>query len=132
MKILKKICVYFLLKYCLFYLIVSIINQNFSIFRVDDLRSFENIFYYMWLILFFPIISIFLFSFPIHYSLKLNSFYKYLLNLIFIIIEFFIFIYFTSQKIEMKIDYIIFILLGIILFPMIFLNFKNKEVFLNK
>lgn len=128
----KKIGVYFLLKYFLFYLIISLINQNFSVFRIDELKSFENVFFYTWILLFFPVISFLLFSIPIYYSFKLKSFYKYFFNSIFIILEFLVFVYFTSQKIEVNIDYVIFILIGVILFPILFSNFKSNKIIVNK
>lgn len=123
MNIYIKILLYFLIKYFLCFFIGMIESNNFSILKINNLRSFADIFLYFWIILFFPIVNFCLFFLPISFSLKLKRYVALVLNLLFIIIEILIYIYFTSQKYILDSQSLILFLSSIICFTIFF----NKE-----
>ena len=123
----KQIGIYFILKYFIFFLISAIIDQNFSIFRIDQIKKIEDFFFYFWIILFFPILNFIVFSLLIYFSFKLKKAFKIIFNIIFIILEIFIFIYFTSQKITLDYQIILLFTISVVMF---YFLFKNK-IFIN-
>lgn len=123
----KQIGIYFILKYFIFFLISAIIDQNFSIFRIDQIKKIEDFFFYFWIILFFPILNFIVFSLLIYFSFKLKKAIKIIFNIIFIILEIFIFIYFTSQKITLDYQIILLFTISVVMF---YFLFKNK-IFIN-
>ena len=64
----RKILLFMLLKYFVFYVFMMFKNSNYALIEIGDLNSFENVFYYLWIFLFFPIVCFALFSVPIYYS----------------------------------------------------------------
>ena len=123
MNIYIKILLYFLIKYFLCFFIGMIESNNFSILKINNLKSSADIFLYFWIILFFPIVNFYLFFLPISFSLKLKRNIALFLNLLFIIIEILIYIYFTSQKYILDFQSLILFLSSIICFTIFF----NKE-----
>ncbi len=120
MKIFKKIGIYYLLKYFIFILTLTIVEQNFSIFRIDKMKSVSDFYLYFFLILFFPVLNFILFCLPIFYTFKLNKNLRILCNLILILIEIMLYVYFTSQKINFEIQNILLFFISITLFSLIF------------
>ena len=128
-----KIFLYFLTKYFLFYICGAIESNNFSIFKINNIKNFEDVFFYLWLILFFPILNFVVFFLPIYYSFELKKYQFLFLNLILILFEIFIFIYFTSQKYIIDIDILILFSLSIICFTIFFYRYiKNETTNLRK
>lgn len=123
----KQIGIYFILKYFIFFLISAIIDQNFSIFRIDQIKKNEDFFFYFWIILFFPILNFIVFSLLIYFSFKLKKAFKIIFNIIFIILEIFIFIYFTSQKFILNYQLVLLFTISVVMF---YFLFKNK-IFIN-
>ena len=123
----KQIGIYFILKYFIFFLISAIIDQNFSIFRIDQIKKIEDFFFYFWIILFFPILNFIVFSLLIYFSFKLKKAIKIIFNIIFIILEIFIFIYFTSQKFILNYQLVLLFTISVVMF---YFLFKNK-IFIN-
>lgn len=123
----KQIGIYFILKYFIFFLISAIIDQNFSIFRIDQIKKIEDFFFYFWIILFFPILNFIVFSLLIYFSFKLKKAFKIIFNIIFIILEIFIFIYFTSQKFILNYQLVLLFTISVVMF---YFLFKNK-IFIN-
>ena len=123
MKTIKQIGVYFLLKYFLIFLISAIIENNFTIFRIDKLKNFSDFFFYFWIILFFPVMNFIIFSLPIYLSFKLNKTSWIILNFIIILLEVLLYIYFTSQKYIVETENVSLFSSSLILF---FLFFNGK------
>ena len=125
----KQIGLYFILKYFLIFIISSIIAKNYSIFRIDELKNFSSLFFYLWIILFFPVLNFIIFSVPINLSFKLNKTLWIIANLIFILLEVLLYIYFTSQKYIAETQSVLLFLISMIIF-LIFFNEKllNKNI----
>jgi hypothetical protein len=88
-----------LLKYIVFYIFMMHKSSNYALFKIGNLNSFEDFFYYLWIFLFLPIVCFILFSGPIYYSFtKRNLSIFILINIIVLIAEYTIYTYFASQS----------------------------------
>lgn len=74
-------------------------NSNYALIDISNLKSFGDIFYYLYLFIFLPIVCFILFSSPIYYSFsnkKLDIFI--LINVGVLISEYVVYTYFASQS----------------------------------
>lgn len=124
MNTITKILLYFLTKYFLFYIIGAIQSNNFSIFKINNIKNFGDLFFYLWIILFFPIVNFVFFFLLINFSFKLMKYKFLILNLIFVVLEILFFIYFTSQKYVIDSASLTLFLVSVICFILFF----NKEI----
>ncbi len=95
-----NILLYLFLKYIADYLFLMFKYNNFEFLNAAiSIRNGQDLFYYLWLVLFMPVISILLFSAPIYFSFKIkNIIYFTLLMSIILVAEYFVYVYFTSRK----------------------------------
>jgi hypothetical protein len=93
-----NIFLYFLIKYVIFFFILMLLNNDFTLLKISNIKTGEGLFIYLWMILFFPIIEMILFSIPIYNAFKVNKFIIFLLIItITMIIEYFLYVYLTTQ-----------------------------------
>jgi hypothetical protein len=127
----KNILLYILLKYLLFFVFAMFMTNNFKLLRFYNLRTGEDWFYYLWLILFFPILSMIFFSAPIYFSFRLKNIVYFILAIMAIIVaEYFVYVFFTSERhLNMKGVYngiISLLVFYIFFFKQIFLILRHK------
>lgn len=92
------ILLYWFLKYTVFYILMMFKNKNYALIMVNDLKTKEDLFIYLWMFLFFPIVCMILFSIPMFYSFKAKAFIYFVLAIIAILLaEYFIYTYLASQ-----------------------------------
>lgn len=90
-----NILFYLFIKYIAFYLYLAFKNNDFYFFEVSNMKYFM----YWWMLLFLPIVIIFIFSAPIYFSLKIKSpIYFMLLMGAILVAEYFVYVFFTSDK----------------------------------
>lgn len=90
--------------------------------KFNKIHNRQDLFYYLWIILFFPIIDIILFSSPLYFVLKIRKKLYMILGLFSIFIfEYLTYIYFTSQKIFDK-DGLLKVVISITIFTIFFYN----------
>ena len=93
-----NVFLYFLIKYVIFFFILMLLNNDFTLLKISNIKTGEGLFIYLWMILFFPIIEMILFSIPIYNAFKVNKFIIFLLIItITMIIEYFLYVYLTTQ-----------------------------------
>ena len=96
---LKNIILYILFKYLIFFIFMMIMTSNFKLLHFYNLKSAQDWFYYLWLILFFPILTMIIFSAPIYFSFKIRQAFYFLLAIMAVFIaEYFVYCFFTSEK----------------------------------
>lgn len=126
-----NIIFYFFIKYIVFYIFMMFRNNDFTLIEVTNLKTGSDWFFYLWMFLFLPILSSFLFAVPIYYILKTKRITYFLLVIGFIIIaEYFLYTYFASQLDLMNGVYneiISLILLLVFFFKPIILIFKKRD-----
>ena len=94
----KNILLYILLKYLLFYVFMMFKNNDFRLLHFYNLKNGEDWFYYLWLVLFVPVLNMILFSGPIYFIFKTKkAIYFILLMSIILVAEYFLYTYFVSQ-----------------------------------
>ena len=92
-----NIIFYVFVKYLLFYLFMMIRNDNYY-FINPGIRDNADLFYYLWMFLFFPILISILFLTPIYFSFKLKKLvYFVIVNIVILIIEYLLYTYLASQ-----------------------------------
>ena len=93
-----NIFLYFVVKYIILFCILMLLNNDFTLLKISNIKTGEGLFIYLWMILFFPIIEMILFLVPIYNAFKVNKFIIFLLIItIIMIIEYFLYVYFTTQ-----------------------------------
>lgn len=82
----KNILLFFFIKYFIFYILLMFKNKDYSFIQINKLRNSEDVFYYLWVFLFLPIVSIILFSAPIYFTFKVKrgGYFLTLIGIIFI------------------------------------------------
>lgn len=92
-----NILFYILIKYLVFYIFMMFKNDNYYLIN-PGIRDGADLFYYLWMFLFFPVLIFILFSIPIYYSFKIiKCSYFVLVNLIVLGIEYCLYTYLASQ-----------------------------------
>lgn len=90
---------YFCLKYLVFYLFLMFKNHDFTFLHIGELKNFQDWFYYLWLLLFFPIANTILFSLPISYAFKAKKAIYFLLFISSVFVaEYLFYTYLASQS----------------------------------
>jgi uncharacterized membrane protein YdjX (TVP38/TMEM64 family) len=76
-----------------------IINNEFKLLQISNIKNGTDLFYYLWIVLFFPIVDMVLFATPLYFGLKTKKPLSFIIIItITLLIEYFIYAYFTSQK----------------------------------
>jgi hypothetical protein len=96
--ILKNIVLFFFVKYLLFYIFMMFRTKDYTLIQVEDLQNGEDIFYYLFMFLFLPVLCSVIFSGPIYLSFKVKKaiYFIFLLCLVFTA-EYILYTYFASQ-----------------------------------
>ncbi|SHJ73129.1 hypothetical protein SAMN04488508_1281 [Aquimarina spongiae] len=120
MKLITKIIAFFIVKYSVFYLFMMIKSNNYKIPNIAKSRISEDAFYYLLLYIPLPLISIILFTAPLYYSLKSKSMSIFAaVFALYLIIEYFIYTYLTSQS-HIDENGVLNLIIGIIIFGIMF------------
>jgi len=93
------ILVYFLSKYLAFYVFLMFKNNDFTLVRFSALRGFEDVFFYLWMFLFLPIVCFLVLGAPLYSALR-NVRSPVLLLMILsgvVVLEYFMYTYLASQ-----------------------------------
>lgn len=113
-----NICIFLFTKCIVFYFFLMIANSDFTMLKgIFHIKNGKDLFYYLWIVLVFPILDIVFFSLPIYYSLKKK---KIWLSVIFacFIIEYLLFVY--SKKNILNIDAIVNFIISVALLGIFF------------
>jgi hypothetical protein len=128
----KNILLYILLKYLLFYVFMMFKNNDFRILHFYNLKNGEDWFYYLWLVLFVPVLNMILFWAPIYFIFKTKkAIYFVLLMSVILVAEYFLYTYLVSQLDLMNGVYngiISLLVLLLFFFKQIVLIFKQKSI----
>lgn len=93
-----NLLIYLFVKHLAFYLFLMLKNGNYQLLEVGTLKNGEDWFYYLWLILFLPVISFLVFSAPIYFSFKVDKAHYFLLIIGGVLtVEYFAYTYLASQ-----------------------------------
>lgn len=122
----QNICVSVFVKYLIFYLILMISNNSFKLLHIGYVKNGIDLFYYLWIVLFFPIMDLILFSVPLFFILRLKNYLYFFLGLLLVLLaEYFIYTYFTSQKVFNQ-DALLKVVISFITFFLLF--YKSRKL----
>lgn len=94
-----NILLYLLIKYIVVYVVFMFATNNFKMLQISNIKDASDLFYYLWIILFIPIVNMVLFSGPLFLSFRVkHRIYFFVLLGLIIMAEYFVYVYFTSQK----------------------------------
>lgn len=127
----RNILLYLLTKYIVFYVFMMFKNNDFY-FVNPGIRNGADLFYYLWIFLFLPVVCMFIFTVPLYFVFKKkNTIYFTLIIIVFLVVEYFIYTYFASQANLMNGLYnevVSLLMLFIFFFRHINLIFKRNEM----
>ena len=127
---LRKILLFMLLKYFVFYVFMMFKNSNYALIEIGDLNSFGDGFYYLWIFLFLPIFCFALFCSPIYYSFSKRSPNIFILiNVGVLIAEYIVYTYLASQS--NWFNGMFNAIISLLCFPLIFWK-EIRELFVEK
>lgn len=107
-------------------------TNNFKMLQISNIKNGSDLFYYLWIVLFIPVVNMLLFSVPLFLSFKVKRgvYFSAIIGLV-TIAEYFVYVYLTSQNhIDIRGVYIELIGLGVFclcFFKSIVLIFKQKR-----
>ena len=126
----RKILLFMMLKYLVFYIFMMFKNSNYALIEIGDLNSFGDIFYYLWIFLFLPIVCFVLFSVPIYYSFsKRNLNFFLLINAGILIAEYILYTFLASES--NLFNGMFNAIISLLCFPVIFWK-EIRELFVEK
>jgi hypothetical protein len=123
-----NILFYLFFKYVVAYVIFMVITSNYSMLDVKHLHTVDDVFYYIWLLLFMPIVSMFIFSLPYFLSFKAKN--KWLFGgLISLLLssEYSFYVYFNSQKLIDKNGLVFSLVSAVVFYFFFYKNIKHKH-----
>lgn len=93
-----NILLYIFLKYIAFYVFMMFKNNDFYLLEVNSIGNGEDLFYYLWMFLFLPVVCMVVISAPLYFSFKVsNTIYFILIIGAYLVVEYFIYTYLASQ-----------------------------------
>lgn len=103
------------------------INNEFKLLQINNIKNGQDLFYYLWIVLFFPIVDMILFATPLYFSFKAKKILNFVISIIAILLfEYFIYAYFTSQKILNQDAFLKVIISIIVLLAFFYKTIKSK------
>lgn len=97
MKSFLKIFLCLFVKYVVFYTLLAVKNKDYYFFELSSIKDGADLFYYLWILLFLPVINFLIFSVPLFFTLKINKWEPFLLSIMAILVtEYFVYTYTSS------------------------------------
>lgn len=95
---LVNILLFWFVKYLGLYIFMMFKNDNYALLKVNSIRNKEDLFYYLWLFLFLPVVCMLIFSIPMYYSFRAKSamYFTFIICAI-LVVEYFIYTWLASQ-----------------------------------
>ena len=85
----------------------------------------DKTYFFLWIVLFFPILDIILFAIPLYFSLKAKTLIFVISIIIILLIEYLIYAYFTSQKL-FALDSLLKVIVNILLLFIFFYKTRHQ------
>ncbi|MEM6738131.1 MAG: hypothetical protein AAGA02_15440 [Bacteroidota bacterium] len=93
-----NILLYIFLKYIAFYVFMMFKNNDFYLLELNTIGNGEDLFYYLWMFLFLPVVCMVIFSAPLYFSFKVHDVTYFILIIGgYLVVEYFIYTYLASQ-----------------------------------
>ena len=94
----QNILLFIFLKYLFFYIFLMFKNNNYALISFGNMKTFQDIFYYLILFLTLPIVFSILLILPINFILKTRNTYAFFLSIVGVLIfEYSLYTFLASQ-----------------------------------
>ena len=94
-----NVVLYFLVKYLLFYAGNIVYQGSYQWLDLSNLKTRQDVFYWLWMFGFLPLVSIILFAVPLSLILRLSRFVSFGCALAaFVVADYAFYVFFNSQK----------------------------------
>lgn len=94
-----KVLLFLFVKYMVFYVFLMVKNNDYRLLEVDNLKGGHTLSYFLLIMLPYPLINMLLFSAPIYFSFKVKNIIPFVLIIAsFVVAEYFVYVFFTSEK----------------------------------
>ena len=120
-----NICISIILKYLIFYILLMFINKEFQLLEFNNIKNGQDLFFFLWIVLFFPILDIILFAIPLYFTLKAKTLIFVISIIVILLIEYLIYAYFTSQKL-FALDSLLKVIVNILLLFIFFYKTRHQ------
>jgi hypothetical protein len=92
------ILLFWLTKYVAFYILLMFKNKNYGLLKVYEIKNGEDLFYYLWLFLFLPVVCMIIFSAPVYFAFRMNRpIYFALITIVVLAAEYLFYTWSASQ-----------------------------------
>lgn len=96
---LPQIILYLFIRYIVFFVFLMFKDQNTKLIEFTSLKSAEDWFYHLWVVLFLPVLSVVLFTIPLYLAFRVKKPLGFItIVLAILVIDYFIYVFFTSDK----------------------------------
>ncbi len=93
-----NILLFWIVKYVAFYVFMMFKSNNYFLIKVNDIKNGSDLFYYLWLFLFLPVVSMIILSAPLYFSFKVKGLIYFLLIIsVVLVAEYLIYTWSASQ-----------------------------------
>jgi len=93
-----NILLFWFVKYVVFYVFIMFKNSNYALLKVNEIKTGEDLFYYLSLFLFLPVVSTIVFTAPTYYLFKVKGMGLFLLiAALILVVEYFAYTWLASQ-----------------------------------
>lgn len=122
-RLLFKIVLWILSGAIFFYLTQAIRSDNWSVFKISEIKNIKDFLYFFFIVGFIPLVDLIVLSVPTY--LLINKISKYVLLFILLIVQYFIWWALTSRELN-DINLLIRILISCFIFILIFIVPKER------
>lgn len=117
---LRNILLFLFVKFLIFMMYAMVTSGNYKLLQIQNVKTAQDLFYYLWLVLFFPTLSMIFFACPLYFSFRLKNVFLFAACVIALfLLEYVLYVYFTSTRhIDTKgvVNFLISVSLFILLF----------------
>ncbi len=92
---------FFFIKYLLFYILMMFKNKDFTLIQLNQLRNLSDIFFYLWIFLFLPVVCFIIFSLPIYFIFKLKNAVVFIIFLILVLAAEYVSYTYSASQIDL-------------------------------
>lgn len=73
-------------------------NNDYTLIQINSLRNGEDVFFYLWIFMFLPVLCSIIFTAPLYYAFKLNNKWYFIISVLGVImVEYLLYTYTASQ-----------------------------------
>jgi hypothetical protein len=93
-----NILLFWFVKYIAYYVLLMFKNNNYALLKVNEIKNGGDLFYYLWLFLFLPVVCMIVFSAPVYFSFRVKRLIYFALIIAVILIAEYLFYTWSASQ----------------------------------